>query len=315
MSGTAAIVTLTMNTALDVTADADNVVPTEKIRCRAERYDAGGGGVNVARFAHALGAPVSAVFTAGGSTGARVIDLVHATGVCEIPVLIEGGTRESFTVNDRASGRQYRFVLPGPVLSLGEQARCLEALRRAAGTAGIVVASGSLPPGVPPDFYQRVADICSDVGAMLVLDTSGGGLRHVTSGVHLLKPSIRELRECLDRPLHTEPEQIAAARELIDRGAAKVVVVSLGADGALLVTPDDSERLSAVPMTSVSCVGAGDALVAGVAVGLARRWPLGRAVRFGIAAASAKLQTPGTAAFHRDDVERYFVTQAAHSEA
>ncbi|UXA14711.1 1-phosphofructokinase family hexose kinase [Mycobacterium sp. SMC-8] len=314
MSGSA-IVTLTMNTALDVTAEADEVVPTEKIRCRAERYDAGGGGVNVARFAHALGASVSAVFTAGGSTGARVIDLVHASGVPEDPVLIDGATRESFTVNERVSGKQYRFILPGPVLSAGEQARCLEALRRSARSAQIVVASGSLPPGVPPDFYRRVADVCTATGVLLILDTSGSGLSHVTSGVHLLKPSVRELRECVGRALATEPEQVAAARELIDRGVTKAVVVSLGSQGALLVTSTDGERFPALPVTSVSGVGAGDAMVAGITVGLVRRWPLERAVRFGMAAATAKLQTPGTSVFHRDDAERYFRAQLSHSDA
>ena len=305
------IVTLTMNTALDVAADADEVVPTEKVRCRAVTYDAGAGGVNVARFVAALGVSVSAVFTAGGSTGFRVVELLNSSGVVGVPVPIDGATRESFTVNERATGKQYRFVLPGPVLSAGEQARCLEALRQAAYSAQFVVASGSLPPGVPLDFYQRVADICREAGALLILDTSGGGLRHVTSGVYLLKPSVRELRECVGRPLATEAEQLAAAHELIDRGVARVVVVSLGAQGALLVASSGSERFPALPVTAVSGVGAGDAMVAGITVGLAQAWGLDRSVRYGIAAATAKLQTPATSVFDRADVERHFAEQLA----
>ncbi|WP_268968836.1 1-phosphofructokinase family hexose kinase [Mycolicibacterium austroafricanum] len=307
------IVTLTMNTALDVAADADEVVPTEKVRCRAVRYDAGGGGVNVARFARVLGATVSAVFTAGGSTGSRVIDMVEAAGVPGVPVPIEGATRESFTVNERATGKQYRFVLPGPVLSPGEEARCLEALRRAAYSAQFVVASGSLPPGVPLDFYQRVADMCREAGALLILDTSGGGLSHITSGVYLLKPSVRELRECVGRPLPTEAEQRAAAHELIDRGIARIVVVSLGAQGALLAASSHSERFPALPVAAVSGIGAGDAMVAGITVGLAEGWTLDRAVRYGIAAATAKLQTPATSVFDRADVEHHFAEQLAPS--
>lgn len=307
------IVTLTMNTALDVAADADEVVPTEKVRCRAVRYDAGGGGVNVARFAAALGASVSAVFTAGGSTGFRVVDLLDSSGVLGVPVPIDGATRESFTVNERATGKQYRFVLPGPTLSAGEQARCLEALRRAAYSAQFVVASGSLPPGVPLDFYQRVADICREAGALLILDTSGGGLSHITSGVYLLKPSVRELRECVGRPLTTEAEQLAAAHELVDRGVARVVVVSLGAQGALLAASSESHRFPALPVTAVSGVGAGDAMVAGITVGLAQAWGLDRSVRYGMAAATAKLQTPATSVFTRADVERHFAEQLAPS--
>lgn len=300
------IVTLTMNPALDITTNADVVRHTDKIRCDGNRYDAGGGGINVARFARVLGASVTAVYPAGGPTGALVTDLVGASGVPVQRVIIGAATRESFTVNERSTGKQYRFVLPGPRLTFAEQAQCLDKLRTAAASAEFVVASGSLPPGVPPDFYQRVADICGDVGALLVLDTSGGGLSHVKSGVFLLKPSVRELRECVGRPLETEAEQLVAAHELIDRGIAQAVVVSLGADGALLATSHQSQRFSAVPVHAVSGVGAGDAMVAAITVGLSHAWPLGKSVRFGIAAATAKLLTPGTSDCVRADVERFF---------
>jgi 6-phosphofructokinase 2 len=300
------IVTLTMNPALDVAADTDEVRPTDKIRCRAVRYDPGGGGINVARFAHALGASVAAVFTVGGSTGTRVADLVQGAGVPATTVAIAGATRESFTVNERTTGRQYRFVLPGPALTFDEQDRCLDALGGAASSAQFVVASGSLPPGVRPDFYQRVAEVCRRTGARLILDTSGIGLNHVTSGVFLCKPSVRELRECVGRDLPTEGEQLAAAHEMIDRGVAHVVVVSLGAQGVLLATSGDSHSFPAIPVPVVSGVGTGDALVAGIAVGMSRGWSVEDSVRYGIAAATAKLRTAGTSVFERDDVETLF---------
>lgn len=300
------IATLTMNPALDITVDADAVVPTEKIRCRSERYDAGGGGINVARFARILGASVSAVFAAGGPTGARIADLVRASGVAYEQVGIRGVTRENFTVNDRGSGKQFRFVLPGPAVDGDEQARCLEALQDAAVSAQFVVASGSLPRGAMPDFYQQVANVCTRAGVPLVLDTSGGGLAHVTSGVFLLKPSVRELREYSGRALTTQQEQTQAARALIDSGVTESVLVSLGEQGALLVTLSECVRFPAIPVAAVSGVGAGDAMVAGVTVGLARGWTLARAVRYGTAAATAKLQTPGTSVYERGQVERYF---------
>lgn len=299
------IVTLTMNPALDITVDADHVRPTDKIRCCAERYDAGGGGINVARFAHALGGAVSAVFAAGGPTGARLVDLINAAGVTSRAITIAAATRESFTVNERTTDKQYRFVLPGPLLTAAEQQQCLDTLSDEAASADFVVASGSLPPGVSPDFYQRVADVCRQRGALLILDTSGIGLTHVTSGVFLMKPSVRELREFVGRSLETESEQLAAAHELIDRGLTQAVVVSLGTRGALLVTAFDSQRFSAIPVHTVSGVGAGDAMVAGIAVGLSRAWPLGEAVRYGIAAATAKLLTSGTSAYVRSDVDHF----------
>ena len=169
-----------------------------------------------------------------------------------------------------------------------------------------MVASGSLPPGVPPDFYQQVANVCADIGAVFVLDTSGGGLKHVNSGVFLLKPSVRELRECVERELADEAEQLAAARELIDRGCAEYVLVSLGSQGALLATRHGGHRFAPVEVPAGSGVGAGDAMVAGVAVGLTRGWSLTKSIRLGIAAGAAMLLTPGTAPCTREDTERLF---------
>jgi 6-phosphofructokinase 2 len=300
------IVTLTMNPALDITTNTDRVIPTDKLRCGLPRYDPGGGGINVARIADVLGASVTALFPAGGHAGDKVTDLVAESGVQVQRIPVAHSTRESFTVDEDRSGKQYRFVLPGPQLTDAEQTECLETLSAAAGSADFVVASGSLPPGVRPDFYQRVADICRERGTPLILDTSGAGLRHISSGVFLLKPSVRELRECVERDLVSESAQLAAAHELIDRGCAQFVVVSLGSEGALLATPNGSQRFSPAKVPSGSGVGAGDAMVAGITVGLSRGWQLAKAVRLGIAAGAAMLLTPGTAPCNREDVEGLF---------
>ncbi len=300
------IVTLTMNPALDITTAADVVRPTDKIRCAGVRYDAGGGGINVARVAHELGASVSAVFPAGGPTGELVSQLMVETGVPFRRIPITDSTRESFTVNEESTGKQYRFVLAGPTLTVAEQTECLDQLRDAARGASYVVASGSLPPSVPADLYQRVGDICGELGVPFILDTSGQGLTHIAAGVSLLKPSLRELRECVGRALETETDQVAAARELIERGVARAVVVSLGSEGALLVTRNQQQRFSSVPVQAVSGIGAGDAMVAAITVGLSRRWPLSEAVRYGVAAGAAMLTTPGAAACPRSTVDHLF---------
>ena len=295
-----------MNPALDITTSTEVVRPTDKLRCAAARYDPGGGGINVAHVAEVLGASSMAVFPVGGPAGELVITLLLAEGLAVQRVSIGGSTRESFTVNETSTSGQYRFVLPGPELTPAEQAECLLQLRRAAASAQIVVASGSLPPGVPEDFYQQVANLCAEQDAKFLLDTSGGGLKQVDSGVYLLKPSLRELRECVGRELGSETEQLAAARELIDRGVARHVLVSLGSRGALLVTAEGGLRYPPVEVPPGSGVGAGDAMVAGVAVGLTRGWPLTEAVRLGVAAGAAMLLTPGTAPCTRADAERLF---------
>jgi 6-phosphofructokinase 2 len=171
----------------------------------------------------------------------------------------------------------------------------------AAKTAQFVVVSGSLPPGVPPD-YQLITDVCADLGTRLILDTSDAGLRHISSGVFLLKPSVRELREYFGRELATEADRVATARELVDHEQAQVVVVSLSDRGTLLVTTHASQCFPAIRMRSGSGVGAGDAMIAAITVSLSRGWPLTKSVRFGVAAGAATLMTPGTAVCNRAEV-------------
>src|SRR6476659_2205228 len=121
----ATIVTLTMNPALDISTSAEQVRPTDKIRCGTARYDAGGGGINVAKIAHELGESVTAVYPTGGPTGDVLTHLLVDGGVPIRPIKIGAPTRESFTVNETHTGVQYRFVLPGPNVSFVEQQQCL----------------------------------------------------------------------------------------------------------------------------------------------------------------------------------------------
>jgi 6-phosphofructokinase 2 len=311
------IVTFTPNPALDITTSVERVLPTHKMRCGPARYDPGGGGVNVARVAHVLGVSVNAVFPAGGATGDALVTLLDAEAVRHQRIRIAAPTRESFTVNEETSRRQYRFVLPGPVLTDSEHSECLHRLRDAAAQARYVVASGSLPPGTPADCYQRVASDCATLGRALILDTSGAGLHGVRSGVFLLKPSVGELAECVGSDLSTEDEQDRAARTLIERGVARNVLVSLGPDGAVLVTPTATFRYRAPVIAEGSGVGAGDALVAGLTCGLVWGWPLPHAVRLGMAAGAAMLLTPGTAVCSEVEVRRLFgmVAEPSPSQA
>ena len=297
------IVTLTMNPALEITTTIDTITPNGRLRCGPPRYEPGGGGITVARVAHALGAAVTVVFPEGGTTGEYLVKtLATEAGIQARRVEIAGPTRESFTVNERSTGRQYRFVLPGPQLSTPEQIDCLTQLHWAAASARYVVASGSLPPGVAPSFYQRVADMCGRDGTRLILDTSGTGVHHITSGVFLLKPNVSELSACVGHQLPSQSDQLAAARELINRGCAEHILLSLGPQGALLVTAETSQHYPAVAVENRGGVGAGDAMVAAIAVGLNHGWPLDRAVQLGIAAGAAMRLTPGTAPCRVSDV-------------
>ncbi len=300
------IVTLTMNPALDISTTAEAVMPTDKVRCGPPRYDPGGGGINVARVVRTLGGDAFAVFPAGGPSGLALETLLDREQVPHSRIPISGPTRESFTVDERRSNLQYRFVLPGPTLAEEERQACLERLAELGKGARFIIASGSLPPGVPVDFFQSVVKVVERLGARFILDTSGEALRRTRSGAYLLKPSIRELRECAGRDLKTEADQVAAARELIARGVSEVVVVSLGGQGALLVTAGEDEHLPPIDVPVRSAVGAGDSMVGAIAFGLTQGLDLRRAVRLGMAAGAATLMTPGTQLCRREDVERLY---------
>jgi 6-phosphofructokinase 2 len=298
------IVTLTMNPALDVATATERVVPTHKLRCEVPRYDPGGGGINVARAVRALGGDALAIFPAGGSAGETIRRLLREEGVPHEAIPISAPTRESLAVDERQSGKQFRFILPGPKIGPADQERCLDMFVSAAAGAQFLVASGSLPPGLPDDFYAHVAELAKKSGKPLILDTSGSALKNSGSGYYLLKPSLRELEELTGRQICGEAEEVAAARQLVEDGRSEIVVLSLGAGGAVLVTAGKTERFAAIPVVAKSTVGAGDSMLAGIVFGLSRGLPIRDAVQLGIAAGTAALLGRGTQLCRREDVER-----------
>jgi len=295
-----------MNPALGIATATETVVAGHKLRCGAPRYDPGGGGINVARAVRRLGGEALAVFPIGGLSGEMLCRLLHDEEVPHIPVPIAGLTRESLAVVERQSGKQYRFLLPGPLLSPHDQERCLDALAMHGGGAAYLVASGSPPPGVPEDFYARVCDLARSCGARFVLDTSGPALVSAGRGMVLIKASLRELEELVGSSVQSEDAQEKAARDIIAQGRAEILVVSLGAQGALLATAQGVWRFPAVPIEALSSVGAGDSMVAGIVLSLTRGWDLTDAVKFGMAAGAATLLRPGTELCRRDDAERFY---------
>jgi 6-phosphofructokinase 2 len=302
-----AIVTLTANPAIDVCTAAKEIVPTRKLRCTAARRDAGGGGINVARVVRRLGSEVAAIYPAGGSTGTLLESLVGREGVRSVAIPIAQETREDFTVLERKSGDQYRFVLPGSPLTEPEWQACLDALRTMDELPPFVVGSGSLPPGMPDDFYARAARIAKAGGARMVVDTSGQALvAALKEGVYLVKPNLRELQELTHAALSGQAERISACRGLIAAGSAEVVALTLGAQGALLVTRDAAHLARSPQIEPVSAVGAGDSFVGGMVWRLAAGGGIADAFRYGVAAGCAAVLNPGTELCHAGDVTRLY---------
>ena len=299
------ILTITMNPALDVSTSTDTVMATHKLRCTPEKFHPGGGGINVARVLHRLGSDCMALYPAGGFKGQVLKQLLDQEQVRSHCITIADETRESFSVIETSTGRDFRFVLPGPHLTSHEWQACLDYVSKLAAPCRYIVASGSLPPGVPVDFYARLAVLARARGSLMVLDTSGPALAAALSaGVFMAKPSLRELRELTGQPLDTEDDQRNAARQLVKNGQAQMVALSLGADGALLLTAKQTLRALSLPVQVVSSIGAGDSFLAGLLWALNLDKGLEQSFRYGMAAGAGALLSAGTALCQAADVER-----------
>src|SRR5215472_7866490 len=301
---TGGVVTLTMNPALDLSTEVDVVVPFLKLRCGAMRRDPGGGGINVARVVTRLGGRARAVLPVGGCVGQLLLQLVAAEGVANVALPIAEETREDFTVFERKTGNQFRFVEPGPKLARAEWEGLLDTFAAEAKDAAYAVISGSLPPGVPDSFFATAAERMKALGIPLALDTTGAGLRAAFAhGVAVAKPNKREFEELagLEAP---SPEQLAAAaRDLVAQRNVGAVALTLAEDGAILATRDAAWRAKAPEVKAVSTVGAGDSFLGAMIWSLTEGhdWP--EAFRLGVAAGTAALLSPGTDLAHRRDVE------------
>jgi 6-phosphofructokinase 2 len=219
-------------------------------------------------------------------------------------VPVEPETRISFSALDRSNGAQFRFVLPGAELAETEWRACLDRLEELA--PDWIVASGSLPPGVPEDFYARVAALARQRGARLALDTSGAALQAALGpGVHLVKPNLRELADLTGRALEEAADWRDAAAELAAAGQAAAIALTLGHQGGLLATAGGCWRAPAVKVdTAASAIGAGDSFLAAMVWRLAAGADLADAFRWGMAAGAAALITPATELCRKEDVER-----------
>jgi 6-phosphofructokinase 2 len=298
------IATLTMNPTIDVAYDVDRVRHTRKMRAEGERVCPGGGGINVARVFARLGGNASCYYLSGGAMGAAFDGLVKQHGLTCRRIAIAQETRVSLAVLERASGKEYRFVPRGPMVAESEWRECLEQLAKA--RCDYVVASGSLPRGVPSDFYARLAGILRTRAIPLVLDSSGEALREglAAGSLLLVKPSLGELRELVGSEVES-PEDIAdAALGIVGAGQAELVAVTMGHRGAVLASSEGAIHLPAIEIETKSAVGAGDSFLAGMVHALGEgRAPL-EAFRYGMAAGAAAVLTPGTALAFPEDIER-----------
>lgn len=297
------ITTVTINPSLDKSTHFTGLIAEQKIRCEKPRYDSGGGGINVSKAISKLGGKSSCIFTSGGSSGEMLEDLIATEKLDGIVIKTKNWTRENFIAFENTSKAQYRFGFPGNEFLEKEKNKILQTIKEL--QTDYLVISGSLNEGLATNFYQKIAEIAKESNIKVVVDTSGEALQKVLeTGVYLIKPNLGELAKLIGVD-HLELEEVEnAAKKLIEKGSAEIVVVSLGADGAILISKEETHLVKAPKVEKKSTVGAGDSMVGGMVWALSQNKSLKEVIQWGVCCGTAATMNEGTKLFKKEDVMR-----------
>ena len=297
------ITTLTINPSLDKSTHFTGLIAEQKIRCEKPRYDAGGGGINVSKAISKLGGKSTCIYTSGGSSGEMLEDLIAKEKLESTVIKTKNWTRENFIAFENKTKAQYRFGFPGNEFSEDEKEKILQTIKDL--DTDYLVISGSLNEGLPTNFYQKIAEIAKEANIKVIVDTSGEALQKVLeTGVYLIKPNIGELAKLIGVERLELPEVEKAAKKLIENKSAEIVVVSLGAEGAILVTKDETHLVKAPKVEKKSTVGAGDSMVGGMVWALSQNKTLKEVIQIGVCCGTAATMNEGTKLFKSEDVMR-----------
>jgi 6-phosphofructokinase 2 len=299
------ILTVTLNPCIDKSSTVKKLRPESKLRCTEIVNEPGGGGINVSKALKKLGAASVALFPAGGNNGNMLCSLLDAEGIAFHAVDTKVETRENWIVNESGDNNQYRFTFPGRAVEETTIHTLVEHIRTF--SPSYVIASGSLPPGLPDYFYGLIVKNATAVGARCIVDTSGTALEALKGkGAYLIKPNIGELCKLLQVPTLAHEEVSDAAQQIITDGYAQIVAVSMGPEGAWLISKNEKHFAPAPPVEKRSTVGAGDSMVAGITFMLQQNKSLQQAIAFGVSCGSAATMNEGTQLFKKEDAERLY---------
>jgi 6-phosphofructokinase 2 len=301
------IISITVNPAIDKSTTVAGIRPNSKLRCAVPVFEPGGGGINVSRAIKKLGGNSLCTYLAGGSPGAHLNSLLEQEGIEQKQLHIKKWTRENLSVTDTNNNHQYRFGMPGPVIEEEEWQQGLKLLKASIAEGDYVVASGSLAPGIPVDFYARVALLVQKQKAKLILDTFGEPLLlGARAGVYMLKPNLGELSALCGVAYISAVELEDLAKTYLEKNSCEVIVVSMGPKGALLVTKNITEHIPAPVVHQKSTIGAGDSMVAGMVFSMAQGKSMTEMARYGVACGTAATMNPGTQLCKKEDANTLY---------
>ncbi len=298
------IATITLNPSLDQHITVDGLVVDGPNRwSRLHRY-AGGKGIDVSRAIHEMEGRTVAYGFIGGTIGRAVEILLDEEGVPFSFTPIQRETRTNFIITDSKNLEQTRIDSPGPYIAKGEFERFRQKMLQMRPGPDLIVAGGSVPPGIPTDVYYTIVKEAKKFGVRTILDADSQWLAEgIRAKPYLIKPNVPESEELLGRELSSEEAIIKAALDIVDMGI-EIAVISRGKYGLIAATKKEILKAVPPPVRVKSAVGAGDCSIAGLALKLAKEEPLSEACRLAVAMGTAAVLTPGTELAHKADVER-----------
>lgn len=298
------IYTVTLNPALDKTVEIPSLTIDSVNRITTMRTDPGGKGINVSKVIDKLGKTSVATGILGGDTGNAIQSSLEAAGLKTSFRFVEGETRTNLKVIDPVNHTNTDINEPGITVSEEILTAYLNELLPKFGEGDIVVLSGSLPKGSPKNTYYTWVKACKETGAKVILDADGDLLAAgIQASPYLIKPNNHELSGLLGRTLETPEELEEAARELMEKNGIAKIVVSMGGAGALYVTEKETIYAEGLKVPVGSTVGAGDSVVAALAVAEESGMDLEETIRLSTATGAANVMCSGTQAAEYEVIE------------
>jgi len=299
------ITTLTLNPALDKSAQVDQFVPEQKLKCHSIQYQAGGGGVNISRVLHTLQVKNKCIFTSGGDTGLYLKNLLVKENIDLKTIAVNSWTRENLSIVDTKTELQYRFGMPGNDLNTSDIELIKTELTNEVKDNSILVLSGSLSEKTPSNLYATLLKMLAGKNVKVVIDTSGQALiETLKENVYLVKPNQRELAQLAGKEFLSKNEQEDFAMELINSKKAKLVVVSMGARGAFLASSVGIFYKSAPSVKVRSTIGAGDSMVAGMVYAIQQGLSSEEILKWGVVCGVATTMTEGTNLASQENINK-----------
>ncbi|MCI8768349.1 MAG: 1-phosphofructokinase [Ruminococcus sp.] len=298
------ILTVTLNAAIDKRYVVEEVRTGEVNRVKECVYTPGGKGLNVSKPAAIYGAEVTATGFVGGHAGHYIEDALEPFGIKSAFYHMEAESRSCINIWDEKNQLQTEFLEPGFTVAEADFERFLEHFQGLAADADVVTISGSVPKGLDGTAYQRMVKLVREAGKPVILDTSGKLLEQGIKAVPtMIKPNLDEIRMLTGKDC-TDPEEIIEAAKVLHGRGIRIVTVSLGGDGAVVVSDEGAYRARVPRIHAVNTVGCGDSMTAGFALGLSEGLSIKETLRKASAVSAAAAMREETGFFVKEDMER-----------